>query len=66
MFCLEQESTDHLFVTCLFINFIWQWIVRHNNFTFTGTSLNDLWYLDSSIPLKDDVLVEIVRGQCCG
>jgi zinc-binding in reverse transcriptase len=62
IFCSEEESTDHLFVTCLFINSIWQWIARHNNFTFTGNCLADLWYLDSSIPLKDVVLVETVGG----
>jgi zinc-binding in reverse transcriptase len=59
-FCSDEESTDHLFVTCHFINSIWQWIARHNNFTFTGTGLADLWYLDSNIPLKD--VIETVRG----
>jgi hypothetical protein len=49
-------------VTYSFINSIWQWIARHNNFTFTSTGLADLWYLDSNIPLKDVVLIETVRG----
>jgi hypothetical protein len=52
----------HLFVTYSFINSIWQWIIRHSNFSFTGNYLADLWYLDSFIPLKDDVLLEAFKG----
>jgi zinc-binding in reverse transcriptase len=33
-FCTGSESSNHLFVTCSFINFISQWIARYNNFKF--------------------------------
>jgi zinc-binding in reverse transcriptase len=62
VFCSAEESSDHLSVTCPFINFIWQWIARHNFFNFQGTNLHDLWNLDFNIPLKDPIVVETVRG----
>lgn len=51
-FCGELETTDHLFVQCSFINTIWQLIVMHNNFVFTGSCMNNVWFINASIPLK--------------
>lgn len=61
-FCGELETTDHLFVQCSFINSLWQWIALHNNFIFQGSCMDDLWFLNASIPLKNAPLVEVVRG----
>ena len=41
---------------------IWNWIATYNSFTFDCNSLDDLWLLDASIPLKDRLLVELLRG----
>ena len=41
---------------------IWNWIATYNSFTFECNSLDDLWLLDASIPLKDRLLVELLRG----
>ena len=41
---------------------IWNWIASHNSFTFNCNYLDDLWLLDASIPLKDRLLVELLRG----
>jgi hypothetical protein len=34
----------------------------HNNFTFEGNSLDDLWKIDASISFKNETLVEIIRS----
>jgi zinc-binding in reverse transcriptase len=62
MFCNEDESTYHLFVTCPYIFSIWTWIAIFNNFSFQGYVVEDLWELDYSIPLKNQYVVELVRG----
>ena len=41
---------------------IWDLIATHNNFIFECDSLEGLWMLDASIPLKDKLLVELLRG----
>lgn len=40
----------------------WQWISAHNNFVFTNTCMDGVWYINASIPLKDKQLVE--RSSC--
>jgi zinc-binding in reverse transcriptase len=62
VFCDMDESVDHLFVSCPFINSIWQWIAQFNSFIFTGSNIQDLWYLDSCIPLKNKYVIEMVTG----
>jgi hypothetical protein len=62
VFCGEHETIHHLFVTCPFINSIWQWISAYNNFYFTGTTLKDIWIMDYAIPMKDKALLELIRG----
>jgi hypothetical protein len=57
-----DESVDHLFITCPLINSIWQWIAQFNSFHFTGSNIQDLWYLDRCIPLKNKYVIEMVRG----
>ena len=61
-FCGSFESIDHLFVTCPFITAIWSWIAHHNGFRYDCTTLEDLWLLDAYIPLKDTLLVEMIRA----
>ena len=61
-FCDQHESTEHLFIYCSYVRLIWNWIASHNSFTFNCNSLDDLWLLDASIPLKDRLLVELLRG----
>lgn len=62
LFCDEVETTDHLFVTCSFINTFWQWIARYKNFTFEGNTFDDIWNLDNDVPLKNKSVLEAVRG----
>jgi zinc-binding in reverse transcriptase len=62
MFYSEEESTDHLFVTCPFISNIWDWIAKYNNFSFTGSTIEHLWTLDYSILLKNQYVMELIRG----
>jgi zinc-binding in reverse transcriptase len=40
MFCVLFEITDHFFVKCSYINYIWQWISQYNNFIFQGITLD--------------------------
>ena len=54
--------TNYLFVTCFFIGSIWSWLANFNNFEFDYTTVEELWLLDASIPLKDRLLIEMVRG----
>lgn len=61
LFCGALETADHLFAQCPFTTAIWSWIARHNNFTYNCNSINDLWLIDSCIPLKDVLLVELLR-----
>ena len=53
VFCSAQENADHLFVSCSYVQCIWQWIASHNNFIFNGITLDDLWLIEACIPLKD-------------
>jgi hypothetical protein len=62
MFCGLFEITDHFFVECSYINYIWQWISHHNIFVFQGKILDDLSVLNASIPFKDIQIVEMIRG----
>ena len=55
VFCNENESEDHLFVSCIVAQRIWQWIAAFNGFQFTGTTIQDLWYIDACVSLKDVV-----------
>lgn len=61
-FCDQDETVDHLFVTCPYITQIWVWIAKHNNFHFDCTNISDLWVLDAYIPFKNKPLVELIRG----
>jgi hypothetical protein len=61
-FCDMDETVDHLFVSYPFINSIWQWIAQFNSFTFTSSTIQDLWHLDSCIPLKNKYVIEMIRG----
>ena len=61
-FCNENETIDHLFVTCPLISSIWSWIAEHNNFNFDCVTIADLWVLDAFIPLKDSLLIELIRA----
>lgn len=61
-FCDELETLYHLFVTCPFISGLWHWIANHNNFVFNCSTLADLWSLDAWIPLKDCLLIELIRA----
>lgn len=62
IFCGEFESANHLFVNCYIAQSIWSWIANHNGFHFNCETIEDLWYIDSCIPLKDRLLVELVRA----
>ena len=62
MYCSQEETIDHLFVNCVFIQSIWQWIARFNNFYFDFYNIVALWDIDYCIPLKEPKLTEIIRG----
>ena len=63
LFCGQPETTAHLFVTCPVVSTIWSWIANFNNFDYSGfDSIEDLWIIDAMIPLKDKILIEMVRG----
>jgi zinc-binding in reverse transcriptase len=53
MFCNEEKSTYHIFITCPFSSSIWDWIAKYNNFIFAGSTIEDLWTLDYSILIKN-------------
>src|SRR5664279_1582390 len=61
-FCGEPETVDHLFVTCPYISLLWSWIGNYNNFHYNCRTISDLWLFDNWIPLKDSLLVELVRA----
>jgi zinc-binding in reverse transcriptase len=61
VFCDAKEDANHLFVGCPMVNNIWNWIASYNNFIFTGTTLDDLWLMNCCIPLKDKLVVEVIR-----
>jgi zinc-binding in reverse transcriptase len=65
VFCDHDENVNHLFVQCSTVKILWQWIAQFNNFAFQGCLLEDLWLMDSCIPLKDKILVELVRSAVC-
>ena len=41
---------------------IWNWISIFNGFTFQCATIEELWLLDAAIPLKDKLLLEMIRG----
>ena len=49
-------------MTCPYSKAIWSWIANHNGFAFNCVNIEDLWLIDSCIPLKDKLLVELVRA----
>lgn len=57
-----METFDHLFVTCLIIASLWTWIANYNNFHFNCDCVSDLWLLDALIPLKNSILIELIRA----
>ena len=61
-FCGEPETVNHLFLQCSFARIIWNWIAEYNNFDFNIGTMEELWFIDSLIPLKDRLLLELVRG----
>lgn len=61
-FCGAFETVDHLFVSCPFAFQIWTWIASHNNFHFTGSTMSDIWHIAAPIPLKEPLLIELIRG----
>jgi zinc-binding in reverse transcriptase len=61
MFCISDEDTDYLFVSCPMVISVWNWIAHYNNFLFDGYIINDFWDIDCCIPLKDKYVVEFVR-----
>jgi hypothetical protein len=66
VFCSHLETVDHLFINCSYIRLIWDWIASFNNFQFDYVCLDDLWLIDAVIPLKDRLLIELLRGQFFG
>jgi zinc-binding in reverse transcriptase len=62
VFCGAYEDIDHLFILCSMAYTLWNWIVRYNSFIFQGNYLDDLWCIDSCIPLKDKFLIELIRN----
>jgi zinc-binding in reverse transcriptase len=65
VYCSAYENIDHLFVTCPVANMLWDWIFSHNGFTFQGVHVDDLWIIYFCIPLKDKILIELVRSVVC-
>jgi zinc-binding in reverse transcriptase len=61
----DFETVNHLFVSYNFAKIIWNWIARYNSFTFEGAVLDDIWLIDCCIPLKDKLLVELIRSAIC-
>lgn len=41
---------------------ICQWIGDFNGFVFNLQTIQDPWLLDAAVPLKDDPLLELMRG----
>jgi hypothetical protein len=62
MFCDEIETIDHLFVQSPYVNCLWQWISKHNNFQFNVSTLDDLWCLNALISFKEVYLTELCYG----
>jgi zinc-binding in reverse transcriptase len=62
VFCDDEESTSHLFVTCPLVKQIWQWIAKYNKFLFEGNTLSDLWLMNRCIPFKNKFVTELLRG----
>jgi hypothetical protein len=62
MFCDQDETVDHLFITCSFASCLWNWLVQYNNFVFNCIIIDDLWNIDAKIPYKDQKLCELIRG----
>lgn len=58
----DKDSGDHVFVVCPYISKIWQWIAACNGFQYNCQTSQDLWFIDTCIPLKDRVLIELHRG----
>jgi zinc-binding in reverse transcriptase len=62
VFCGANETIDHLFVSCQIVYILWNWIFTYNGFIFQGTVLDDLWLIDSCIPLMDKLLIDLIRS----
>lgn len=58
LFCDISKTTNHQFVTCFFISAIWSWIANCNGLYFDCTTIEDFWFIDTCIPLKDTLLVK--------
>lgn len=61
-FCGKSETLDHLFVQCSFAKTIRNWIPESNNFELEIDPIEELWYIYTSIPLKNKLLIELFRG----
>lgn len=48
--------------SCSYVSAIWFWIAHYNNFIYAYRTLQDLWFIDTSIPFKDQLLMELVKG----
>jgi zinc-binding in reverse transcriptase len=65
IFCGQFETIDHLLVNYSIARIIWEWIATFNNFHFQGQLIEDLWILDSCIPLKDKILIKLIKNTVC-
>jgi hypothetical protein len=63
VFCGQAEIVDHLFVQCSLAQILWQWIASHSTFNFSRQSLNDLWIIDYTIPLKNKKIIELISDE---
>jgi hypothetical protein len=65
IFYWRLKTIDHLFVQCSIAKVIWEWIITFNNFHFVCQTLDNLWIIDCCMPLKDKLLVELIRNAVC-
>lgn len=61
-FCNFVETINHFFVTCHIISTLWSWIANHNYYFFNCERVSDLWLLDTWIPLKNSLLIKLIRA----
>lgn len=58
--CLMFSTREYRSFTCaLFL--IWLWIAEFSIFYFSFQTLDELWPFDAVIPLKDSLLLELIR-----
>lgn len=62
LFCGQPETTSHLFIQCSYVKQIWDWIAQFNGLSFNCQAVEDLWLVDVSLPFKNRLLVEVIRG----